>query len=162
MHTSEGLSERFETGFLRIQEERMAGFPLLHPSLRVWVCGWRDWAGRRVGVLVTPWSMNLVCSPGFGGGPGVEHPVRFPSGDYVFIEAQEEGIGGFALCSLFSPVLEFADQAAAEATAAAALDALFDPRLAAQPLPAADAVADPRAELVLSRRDLLRGVMTRS
>lgn len=155
MDTPERLSDRFRQVFERVQRERMSGLGLMNPALRVAVVGWRDWEQRRVGVLLTPWTMSLVCVPGPGGGPGIEHSLRFPSGEYVFVEARETEIGGFALCSLFSPVFEFTDQAAALATASAALEALFDPRLAGEQ---AQAPAEsPPAERVLSRRELLRG-----
>jgi len=159
---SDRLSECFKRTFRCIQKERMTGLPLLNPALRMWVSGWRDWEGCRVGVLVTPRSMSLVCVPGLGGGPGVEHVLSFPSGNYVFVEAQEADIGGFALCSLFSPVFEIADQAAAEAIAEAAQDALFNPCLAKGRINEPAQPADAPIRHSFSRRDLLRGAFLRS
>ena len=124
------------------------------------------WVKDRVSVPETAfrltWSMNLVCVPGLGKGVGCEDVLAFPSGDYTFVDAEESGVGAFALCSLFSPVFELADQAAAEATAAAALDALFDRRHAAAPRGECQNSAVRHSSNSVSRRDLLRGAFLRS
>lgn len=43
-----------------------------------------------------------------------------------FIRGKEKAVGPYWMCSLFSPVLEFADQKSAETAAAAALEALLE------------------------------------
>jgi [NiFe] hydrogenase assembly HybE family chaperone len=57
---------------------------------------------------------------------GVKRHFAFPAGQFEFIHGREDAIGSYWMCSLFSPVFEFADQETAEAAAAAALDALFE------------------------------------
>ena len=59
----------------------------------------------------------------------------FPSGGHEFILGEEAGSGRCSMASLFSPVLEFAHQAAAPATARAALDMLSTPVRGDRPLP---------------------------
>ena len=50
--------------FQRVHRERMAGLPILHPGLSVAVIGARDWRQDWLGMLLTPWCMNLVIVPG--------------------------------------------------------------------------------------------------
>lgn len=125
------LETGLESTFTAIQHQRMADIPILNPRLRVQAVGFKDWEGRCLGVLITPWFMNLMLLPQEGdewhdlpSGTKVTH--TFPSGRYEFIVGDEEGIGHYQMCSLFSPMFEFEDQAAAVATAEAVLDAIFD------------------------------------
>jgi len=140
--------------FRRIHRERMAGLPILHPDLSVAVVGGQAWDGDWLGVLVTPWCLNLVLVPGPGSarepGPfGSKLQLDLPAGRFEFLASEEEGIGRFAACSLVSPMHQFADQAAAVATAEEVMTALFQPE--------APAAAEPPQGPTLSRRDLLRG-----
>jgi len=123
---------RLERLFCRILAERMQDMPLNNDKLGVQAVGFRRWEGRWLGVLITPWFMNLVLLP--------DEPARwqplpmretwgyaFPAGVFDFLGNEEPGFGPFQTCSLFSPMFDFADDAGARATALAALDALFDP-----------------------------------
>ena len=107
----------------------MVGLPVLNPRLTVAATAFLPWDGHRVGVLVTPWSINLAAVS--DDPEQLRLPVdvrrlwRFPSGDYEFMGGEEPECGCFQFCSLFSPVLEFADQSAAMATAEAACRGLF-------------------------------------
>ncbi len=116
-----------------IARTRMAGVPVSNPALQVEAIGFASQAGDEgvvigVGVLVTPWFMNLVrlplahdpCAAAVG---RVQcHEVGTQA--FAFIGAHEAAIGAFAACSLFSPMFEFIDQASARATAWAVLDEL--------------------------------------
>jgi [NiFe] hydrogenase assembly HybE family chaperone len=142
-------SVRVADAYERIWRTRMQDLAFLNPNLRVEAVGFRAWEGEWLGALVTPWSLNLLLLPGEGEwaslAAGSERFVTFPAGCFRFIAGHEAGLGESQSCSLFSPVLEFADHEAARLTAAAALAGLF----------AADALADePRA---VSKRDFLRG-----
>jgi [NiFe] hydrogenase assembly HybE family chaperone len=148
--------------FQRVHREHMAGLPILHPGLSVAVIGARDWHGDWVGMLLTPWCMNLVLVPGAGsafvpGTVGYKQVVAFPAGGFEFISSEEEGIGAFAACSMFSPMQAFVDQAAAVSTAEAIMVALFEPEPSAEK-GAVGAVSDGTG---ISRRDLLRGRVSR-
>src|SRR5690606_28343727 len=105
---------------------RMAGVPILNPVLSVAAVGLRRHGPDFVTVLVTPWFMNLVIVPAeeraFETAEGGTVRRRFPSGEFDFMTLSEPEVGPFAMCSLFSPMAEFGDQATAVATAAAALD----------------------------------------
>ncbi|PVV06317.1 MAG: hypothetical protein B6D77_16105 [gamma proteobacterium symbiont of Ctena orbiculata] len=124
------LIQGLECQFRHIQQERMQGLPLLNPALHVEAVGFCKWNEYCLGVLITPWFMNLMLLPPEGDswetmGVGDKQLHHMPSGPYEFILGEEEGIGRYQMCSLFSPVFEFADQATAVATAEAVMDALM-------------------------------------
>lgn len=160
------LAAGLEAAFRRIERERMAGLPFLNPRLAVEAVGFRPWERTSLGVLVTPWSMNLMLLPVEGEQwadhrPGEQGLVRFPSGSHEFILGEEAGIGRYRMCSLFSPVLEFPDQAAAVATARAALEQLLAPPAEGRqgrPRPA-PGEARPSARTRVSRREFLRAAL---
>lgn len=127
----EELSAALEATFVAIQRERMADVPILNPALKVEAVGFRAWDGYCLGVLVTPWFMNFMLLPGnrdeWAGLPsGTRINHVFPSGNYEFILGEEERIGRYQMCSLFSPVFEFQDQEAAVVIAEAVMEGLMD------------------------------------
>ncbi len=149
--------------FARIAATRMAALPVVNPALSVAVPAMQDWLGEWLGVLVTPWAVNLIILPGRGGRfcpieVGGAQWWDFPSGRYEFLGHHEDGLGHYQSCSLLSPVFEFATQAQAEAFARAAFDALL-----AAPLPPPASVEGARLAggsalaQPLSRRDFLLG-----
>jgi [NiFe] hydrogenase assembly HybE family chaperone len=157
------IAESLAACFGRIQAERMQGLPILNPNLCVQVVGAREFGGDWVGVLITPWCMNLVVVPAPGsdnrpGSIGSKRDVRFPSGAIEFIASDEDGIGPFAACSLFSPMGDFPDQFTAIVTAESVMNALFDrwgDATMGNQSASADGVVPVRG---VSRRDFLRGL----
>jgi len=156
-----------ERAFEAVRQERMRDVPVLNPALGVEAVGFRPWREHWLGVLVTPWFMNLVLMPRVVsawhtiGERETRHHV-FPAGVFEFIGAREATIGDYQACSLFSPMFEFADQREARATALAALDALFDPAsrpdpTAGPPSPSTPIDAPAATAPVLSKRDFLFG-----
>ncbi|MEJ2592737.1 MAG: [NiFe]-hydrogenase assembly chaperone HybE [Candidatus Thiodiazotropha sp.] len=185
------LTEGLEQSYRRIQRERMRDLPFLNPALRVKAVGFRHWQGRCLGVLITPWFMNLMLLPCEGDEwqelqIGDKQRHLLPSGSYEFIVGEEAGIGRYQMCSLFSPMFEFADQETAEATALAAMEALMDAHNrdsvstrereisrrwhgepepdesgeASSPGAVSDLALSERLEQPISRRELLRGRIT--
>lgn len=151
--TPESVTRRVEAAFTTIQHTRMAGVPILNPALAVAAIGTRRWGEDWLTILVTPWCMNILLLPGTPGAwgdgqPGATLRHVLPSGEYAFILGQEPALGRFQMCSLFSPMQAFDDQATAVATAEAAMAELMMP---VQPK------ATPKADV--SRRGLfgLRG-----
>jgi [NiFe] hydrogenase assembly HybE family chaperone len=125
------LTRRLESAFNRIWQQRMTDVPMLNPALGVEAVGFREWQGRSLGVMITPWFMNLMLLPGDGDDwfalpSGAIELHAFPSGRYEFIVGDEDEIGAYQMCSLFSPMFEFADHEAAVATALAVMDAVMD------------------------------------
>ena len=149
-HHLEARVEALVALYRHIARERMDGVPILHPDLAVHAEGFEAEADGRaaLGVLVTPWFMNLVRLPLHDdvpmAAPGVMRSRAAGCTRMDFIGAHEPGFGAYEACSLFSPMADFVDQAAAVATARAVLEALRQP-----PPPA---VAPPT-----SRRALLFG-----
>jgi [NiFe] hydrogenase assembly HybE family chaperone len=120
--------------FEHIARTRMAGVPLLHAALRTEAVGFQPQADDEgeaglLGVLLTPWFMNLVWLPGAQAAPlevGATRLRRLGGESLSFLGA-EEAACRFEACSLFSPMFDFADQAAARAVAQAALAHLRPP-----------------------------------
>ncbi|ROR32535.1 [NiFe]-hydrogenase assembly chaperone HybE [Inmirania thermothiophila] len=140
-----GPGPLLERVFERIHRESMQGLPLVNPALRVRAVGFRRLAdaGRWVGVLVTPWFMNLmVLSDGTRPLPeaatGERVTLRFPSGAYRFTAGEVEEVGRYLFCSLASPVHCFPDAETAERTAAEVMELLLRAPEGAQEAPAPD------------------------
>ncbi len=174
------LVQTLEEVFSRIHVQRMQGVPVLNRALRVQAVGFTPWQGYSVGVLITPWFMNLMLLSGRDG-EWKELPVggklthRFPSGACEVILGDEEGLGRYLMCSLFSPVFRFADQPSAVTTAKAVMAGLMDAqnrddtsmrereieriwRGETQPEGSGKTLAK-RFQRPISRRDLLRGIL---
>lgn len=126
----EHVIESLENTFNDILNRRMSGLPLLNPKLSVQAVGFslydKDW----LGILITPWFMNLMLLPGENSdwpekSPGAKFEKRFPYGSFEFTSAFEAQLGPYALCSLFSPMFQFENQQAALDAARAALQGLL-------------------------------------
>jgi [NiFe] hydrogenase assembly HybE family chaperone len=107
-----------------------------------------------LGVLITPWFMNLVRLPTRTFFPGnkllaVGKKATRQAGNrsFEFVGAFEPNLGAFEVCSLFSPMFLFANHAAAADTANEILELLRTPVK-----PAANATQTPP-----SRRGFLFG-----
>ncbi|MCE3001553.1 MAG: [NiFe]-hydrogenase assembly chaperone HybE [Xanthomonadaceae bacterium] len=144
----------------RQRDPRMRELPVYNGLLRVEAVGARRDGDRVACVLVSPWFMNIVVLPLDPArapvlAEGSKRTLRFPSGDYEAIAGRIDGVGLFESVSLFSPVFEFGDQAAARATAQSAADGLFEAPASRQaPAVVAAAAEAPRA---IGRRELLFG-----
>jgi len=163
-------SPRLEAAF-RAVAARMAGLGFVNPALEVEAVDFAPWNGHWLGVLVTPWFMNLTLAPRdvalwHALAPGAKRSYTFPAGTYEFIGAVDEIAGAYQLCSLFSPVREFEDHATARRVAQLAREALFDPAHAAAPTMPAANLASPPGPLAriegqlaapLSKREFLHG-----
>jgi len=104
---------------------------MVNPALSIEAVGFRPWNDHWLGVLITPWFMNLVLMPRVAARwqPIAERESRhyvFPAGVFEFIGGRDPALGDYQACSLFSPMFEFADHSGAHDTALAALEALFD------------------------------------
>ena len=164
------VAAKLEAVFDDIAQTRMAGVPICNSALRVQVVGLREWQGRWVGVLVTPWTISLVLMPG----PDAPLPVLgmeekkawdFPSGKYEFFGLNEPALGTCQVCSLISPVIDYENQEDAVTVARQVMEALFvpvpvEPERAAtreDMLKNAQPMTESGLKKPLSRRDFLRG-----
>jgi [NiFe] hydrogenase assembly HybE family chaperone len=167
-------SPRLEVAFGRVHSERMRGLAFVNPAIAVEAIGFTPWKHYWLGVMLTPWAMNLLLAPREverwrSLPPGEKRRYVFPAGEFDFISARDDAIGEFLICSLYSPVLQFADHATARETARLAREALFDATHAEvehnpgsthrsepdSPTPAPLAQLEAHLTAPLSRRDLL-------
>lgn len=121
---------KLEAVFNEIALTRMSDVPILNPALRVEAVGFRVWEGRWVGVLVTPWTINLVLLPGESAPLasltlGEKSSWSFPSGRYEFMGLNEPMLGTCHICSLISPVQDFLTHEEAMSVAQEIISALF-------------------------------------
>ena len=135
--------------------ERTRDLPIYHHALTVEAVGFRAHEGVALGVIVTPWFMNLVAVDLPGGPARARQPAgstvrrSLPAGGIDFIVAEVDGVGRVDGASLFSPMFAFNDPAVARATASAALEEALKPDAAAPP---------PAVRQVPGRRGLLFGL----
>lgn len=166
---AEDPSRLLEAAFRRIQAETMADVPILNPALSVEAIGFARRQDHWLGIVVTPWFMNLVLVPGAAESwqsvaPGLRLFRKFPSGDFAFLGSDEPEVGEFQSCSLFSPMAQFVDQAGAREVALAALEALQHEPATAAPQAPKQAADDPRQaalERPMSKREFLGGMFRR-
>jgi len=145
-----------EALFDEIATSRMQGVPVINPALQVQAVGFAQAPQQPdmlQGVLITPWFMNLVRLP-LRNAPATSQMLaerqkatrRFGNTDFEFIGSFEVKIGAFEVCSLYSPMFEFADHAAALATAQEVLNQLH--RSAPEPASTAPTVPTRRGFLL--------------
>lgn len=107
----------------------MVGLPVCNPALAVELRGWQDVGGiGGVGVLITPWCMNLFWQPLPDAklpGKGELALLSLPSGDYECTLHEDPVLGRFASASLCSPMQDFANQAGVQAVADEVLKLVF-------------------------------------
>lgn len=124
------VSAALEADFREIWHAKMRDVPLVNKVLHVQAVGFHRYEGRPLGVLITPWFMNLFLLPAEGEDwstltVGAKETIAFPSGNYEFIHNVREQSGGYKACSLFSPMGDFNTQAQAVDVARAVLTELF-------------------------------------
>lgn len=150
-----------EAHYRRVLDERMRDLPFIHPGLAVEAVGFRQHESDWLGVVVTPWFLNLFLI--FGGGrlwedipAGERRHVALPCGALQFIADDDPDLGTYQYCPLIAPVTDLPDMATARQAALDALAAVFT----APPQPATE-TPPPEAETAkpqLSRRGFLRRV----
>jgi len=114
--------------FTAIANTRMAGLPIVNPALRVEAVTFTPWENGWLGVLVTPWCMNLLWIPIREEPPlgqlGAKISLGFPAIACEFVVCQEAELGAY---SLFSPMAAFIHQEEARITAITVLQTLLAP-----------------------------------
>ena len=130
--TPMGAAYHLEQLYDDIRITRMADIPILNDKLKVQAVGFREWNKHVLGVLITPWFMNLMLLPTeetdwptYSYSVGSKHTYTFEAGSFEFIVGEEENLGRYMSCSMFSPMFEFADHDAAVQTAEAIVVGMF-------------------------------------
>ncbi len=156
------VTDRLVADFTEVWHSTMRDVPLVNKALRVEAIGFRRYEGHILGVLVSPWFMNLILLPDgqdwSGLVAGEKEVIGFPSGDYEFLHNTREMIGGYKACSLFSPMGDFTRQKDATDVARAVMEALFDEAHKTDTDRAADIRAAREAELTPPDEDELEEI----
>jgi [NiFe] hydrogenase assembly HybE family chaperone len=147
-------------------QARMQELPVYNPALRVEAWGFKLRDGHCSGVLITPWCMNLLLLPVDGDGwtglaPGAHVEVAFPAGTHRLTLSLPAGTASHLSLTLFTTVLNFADQDTARQVADEVLKRLYQAEAqgeCAEPVSAELNRAGFRQPL--SRRELLLGRWT--
>lgn len=148
-----------ERRYQLIAEGPMRDVPLCNPALSVMAVGFAAVDGFAVGIVATPWFMNLVVTalpkgvalPAARIGDTVVHGL--PGGEFDCVVGMLDGFGRIDSVSLFSPMFDFVDAETVRATAEAAIaEILTAPEPIAPPHPDPAAPAIDRRALLFGRR----------
>ena len=136
--------DRFE----RIHAQRMKGLPIVNPELRVEAVEFRDFDDKRMGILITPWFMNLMLldqrDTWLDRPQGETITYRFPYGPIEFTVSHDESLGSYLSAVLFRTMSDMPDQETARALASEVMSQLF--------------IEPPENGRALTRRELLTGL----
>lgn len=153
MISSNDIVDRYHSVYM----ENMRDLPICNSALEVEIVGPRALSEHRLGVLITPWFMNLILLPGDATWTddivGTICAVQLPSAPCEFTVCQDEILGTFLSAVLFHSVNDFTDQETAVAVAREALVQLLQPPT--------DAIRQGKSGSAISRRSLLSGLSIR-
>jgi [NiFe] hydrogenase assembly HybE family chaperone len=127
-----GILAALESSFERIARESMLGLPFYNEALAVEAVFFRPFGAERLGVLVTPWFMNLMLIPEtpvpFDSEQiGARRTIALPGGEATLTAGGDEDFGMYYSYSFVSPMDRFGSQAQARAAAQSALARLLAP-----------------------------------
>ncbi len=130
MNNLQNIVDVLEATFEKIHLEQMQGIPILNSAIKVQALGFRLYQGRVLGVIITPWLMNIVMLPKQNEDwsnmeLGHKQPHKFPSKTYKFMVNDIDGIGPCQTHSLYSPMRDFASHEQAVTVAQEFLDSLM-------------------------------------
>lgn len=132
--------------FQYVYQQRMQGLPIVNERLRVEAIDFHEHDGDVVGILITPWFINLIRVPNDAvtrsDAQGDKSTVAFPSGSIEFTVCRDQGIEYFQSAVLFRSVSDIPDQSVAVDIAQRVMRDLFS------------AAVNPNR---VSRRELLTG-----
>lgn len=109
--------------------ERMHGLPFVNASLEVAAVDFRDVGTHSVGVLISPWFMNLVLLPGTDEWSqceqGAIRRIALPGETIDFNVCHDDALGTYLTASLFRTVADFPNQETAVRIAGQTMQRLF-------------------------------------
>lgn len=137
-----------------IYEKSMRNVPICNSALEVEAVAFHAFEKHLLGVLITPWFMNLLLLPGDetwrNSNAGTIEELLLPSAPCEFTICQDEILGTFLSAILFRSMAGFPNQHTAIAVAKEALSQLMQPP--AKPL------RQSRDKRQMSRRQLFSGL----
>ena len=117
--------------FTHIGDTGMRDLPIYNHNLEVEAVGFQLTDKGWLGVLITPWFINVILLPeqkvaaSVPLGEKVTHEL--PSGEHVFTVGEDDEVGGYDFITLASPTLKFKSQQLAHDAAKKALTKLLTP-----------------------------------
>ncbi|WP_455218657.1 [NiFe]-hydrogenase assembly chaperone HybE [Kaarinaea lacus] len=128
--------------FQQIGDERVSGLPIYNDALNVEAVDFQTCEGGLIGVLVTPWFMNIMLLPEYTSpyqsqelGEKVKYQLE--SGEQEFVIGEDEEVGRYLFRTVTSATHCYKKQIAAINNGKKALKALLSPpEQEEKPLPA--------------------------
>ncbi|MDR2838018.1 MAG: [NiFe]-hydrogenase assembly chaperone HybE, partial [Azonexus sp.] len=110
---AEDPSVLLTTHYRELWQTQMRGLPFVNPALQVEAPGFVRHAGDWLGVVVTPWFLNLFLLNGGGSlwgdiPAGQRRYIELPCGALQFIADDDPVIGLYQYCPLIAPVTAIA------------------------------------------------------
>ena len=161
--TAWALAARLVEIHRAIGARAMHDLPIYNPRLDTRAVGFRPHRGWVVGILVTPWFMNLVAAARPDGPPlppcqvGDSWALALPAATVEMLRGDLDGFGRLDSAPLFSPMGMFDDPAIAATSAQAAIETLFTPGAVDPDRPPPTSAAPTEGCGGLGRRALLFG-----
>lgn len=146
-----------EAHYRHVWQTRMHDLPFVNAALAVEAVGFQRLNGDWLGVVITPWFLNLLLVSGggelWGDIPaGERRYLNLPCGTMQFIADDDPDIGPYQYCPLIAPVDQLPDMAMARVVAADAIKTVFGPPSVTETPPAP--AAEEKTEI--SRRGFFR------
>lgn len=165
---SQLVVDRFE----EIYQQQIKGTPIENPALSVEAVGFQLWNNQWVGILITPWFLNLMIMSAEKTGwskisADAQQQWQFPCGPISMLKNADDTLGLYYCCSLASPMSAFDSHESTRQTALEIMQMLFvagnetndvtqDQKQASLGKLNVDAE---RKKVAVSRRSFLRGVL---
>lgn len=156
-----------EAHYRHLWMTRMHDMPFVNPALGVEAVGFRRHEGDWLGVMVTPWFLNLFLI--YGGGAlwgdipaGERRYLNLPCGTLQFLADDDPDLGPYQYCPLIAPVSVLPDMATACQAALEALATVLapPPEMPADPAAKSPGAVDEKPKPV-SRRGFLSTLVGR-
>ena len=137
--------------YQQVYSERMQGVPIVNQRLRVEAVGFDAFDGHRLGVLITPWFMNLVLLPATDRWDELQQgtvvDLDLPSERHQLMICRDEDLGVHLTAILFRTVADFPDQQTARDVAVEIMTRLLQTPSSDTPPPAQNTEHVSRREL---------------
>ncbi|WP_052760970.1 [NiFe]-hydrogenase assembly chaperone HybE [Sedimenticola thiotaurini] len=166
-------ADQITQAFRQIEQNQMRGLPVCNAKLTTEVVGLRRFDQYWLGVLITPWTLQLILLPATDRAEnlpeGACRTMQFPQGEIVFMASDNPDLGTYLACSLMSPLHDYPSQAVIRNTAEEVMSLLFQ---SAETQPQGESVkvampgrldvereAKTGEKKTATRREFLRGMM---